>query len=233
MDKIDAVILCGGLGKRLRSVVGESQKTLAQVGDRPFLDVLIEDLKAQGLKRVILCTGFKAKDVEDYYRRHTHGLTIEFSSEEEPLGTGGALKNAQHFVRSNPFLAFNGDSYCKVDLKSLLKAHQLQKSLATLVISKVKNAKDYGTIVLAQDRRIVEFREKDSAVKEAYVNAGVYCLEQTIFSLMPQTKKFSIEIDVFSKLVTKNLCGFVVDEQFFDIGTPERYSQAKKTLGKG
>ncbi len=233
LKNINAVILCGGLGKRLRSVVGESQKIMAQVDGQPFLDILLTYLKIQGIKRVVLCTGYKADSVEHYYRENTQGLTIEFSREEEPLGTGGALKNAQNLIKSDSFFLLNGDSFCAADLNAFFDFHQIKKSMATVAVSKVTDGKDYGTITLDPNFKITAFKEKDQKSANAYVNAGIYCFNKQVFSLMPDQQKFSLECDLFPKLVNKDLYGFVIKEEFFDIGTPERYNQIKNILKKG
>lgn len=231
----DVVVLCGGLGKRLRSVTGHNPKVMAAVDGRPFLDVLLEYLARQGFQRVILCTGYKADQIEEYYRQNTQGLCLEFSREEEPLGTGGAVRNARCLIQGSPFFVLNGDSFCAVNYRALGEFHQSRKALASLVVSKVNDQRDYGGIVLDETRRIVRFVEKNTAApsggteagEEIYgVNAGVYCFNDEIFSFMPEARAFSLEYDFFPGLVRRNFFGFMVDDVFLDIGTPERYRQA-------
>jgi len=229
---IDVVILCGGLGTRLRSVTGAMPKVMVEVDGQPFLDVILKYLKQQGFRRVILCTGYQAEMVEVYYRERSHGLAIEFSKEEEPLGTGGALKNAQHLIQSNPFFVLNGDSFCALNFKDFLEFYQSKPMAAALAISKVEESKDCGGIVLDQTERITGFYEKEAKNNWEYVNAGVYCLSKDIFSLMSGEKKCSMEYDVFPRLVEKETYGFLVEKKFLDIGTPERLVQAKANLRK-
>ncbi len=230
LSKTDAVILCGGQGKRLQPVVSTTSKVMADVSGRPFLDILITHLKKQGIRRVILCTGHKAEQVEDYYRKNPQGLTFEFSRESDPLGTGGALKNAWYFIESEPFLVFNGDSFCAVDLDALLDFHQSKFARASVVISRAQDVSAFGNIFLDDDVKVVKFREKDPGQGGHGVNAGVYCFNEDILLSMPDTKRFSLEQDVFPALVGKGFYGFCVDQQFYDIGTPERYEAARQAL---
>ena len=230
LSKTDAVILCGGQGKRLRPVVSATSKVMADISGRPFLDIVIAHLKKQGVRRVILCTGYKADQVEDYYRKNPQGLTFEFSRESDPSGTGGALKNAWYFVESEPFLVFNGDSFCAVDLNALLDFHQSKLARASVVISQAQDVSAFGNIFLDEDVQVVKFREKEPGQGGHGVNAGVYCFNEDILLSMPDIKRFSLEQDVFPALVGKGFYGFCVDAPFYDIGTPERYEAAKQAL---
>lgn len=239
LSKTDAVILCGGQGKRLQPVVSATSKVMADISGRPFLDIVIAHLKKQGVRRVILCTGYKAGQIEDYYRKNPQGLTFEFSRESDPLGTGGALKNAQYFIESDPFLIFNGDSFCGVDLNAFLDFHQSRLARASVVVSssrreepagRAKDASAFGKIILDGDVKVMGFREKETAEAGHGVNAGVYCFNEDVFSFMPETKRFSLEYDLFPALVGKGFYGFCVDTPFYDIGTPERYDAARQAL---
>jgi len=232
LNNIDVVILCGGLGTRLKSEIGDAQKVMTAIDDEPFLNLKIEQVKEQGVRRVVLCTGHQAQDVEDYYSKNSLGITISLSKEEEPLGTGGAIKNAQSLVQSDHFFAMNGDCFSEVDFQALLDYHLSQKSLATLVVSRVKDGKDYGGITLDSSRRIIAFEEKKTSIHEPYVNVGVYCFQREIFTYMPKEQKFSIEYDFFPTLTEKPFFGFLIDGEFLDIGTPDRLDKAKKIFKK-
>ena len=230
IKSIDVAILCGGLGKRLRSVIGESPKVLAAVNEQPFLDIILNHLAVQGLKRVILLTGYMAQDVEKHYQNKRRDLAIIFSREKEALDTGGAIKNAHKMIQSNPFFALNGDSFCPVDFKSFLDFHYSKKSLASIVVAKTKNENDYGAITLNTSCRVMNFREKAVQPGPRYVNAGVYCFASEVFSHMPEAAKFSLELDFFPKFVAQPFYGFVINEKFMDIGTPQRLNEAKRLL---
>jgi len=234
LNQIDVAILCGGLGKRLRAEIGESQKVMATIGREPFLDVLLKALARAGFKRFILMTGYQADAVEEYYRKKKMNVAIEFSRENEPLGTGGALKNAKALIQSDPFVCMNGDSLCSLDYQEFLNFYSSKKMSAALVLSKVRDNKDFGTIILDQARRIISFQEKQKilVVKKFYVNVGVYCFSKKIFDWMPSTKKFMLETDFFPQLVQKEIYGFITQQNFLDIGTPERFKKAQTILRK-
>lgn len=229
----DGVILCGGLGKRLQSVVSDVPKVMAPVDGRPFLDFIIEYLKAQSLARIVLCTGYKADVVENHYSDRDFGLTIDFSMENEPLGTGGALKNARKMISSNPFFVLNGDSFLSADFQAFLDFHIEKNSAASLLVSQVRSSKDFGSLKLDKDGQIIDFHEKTEGPASHLVNAGIYCFDQSVFSLMPQEKKFSIENDFFPKLIGNQFYGHFVDQEFMDIGTPQRYESLKRKMKKG
>ena len=231
LNKVDAVVLCGGLGTRLRSVLGAIPKVMAEINDKPFLDILVQHLKAQGVARIVLCTGHQAQLVESYFSSNQIGVGIDFSREEIRLGTGGALKNAKEKIKSDNFIVMNGDSLCKVDLSALLEFHKVKRATASIVVSEVKDASDFGGIEMNEDLSISAFREKESVAFGSYVNAGVYCFNKEVFSLMPDQNRFSLEYDLLPKLVDKGIYGFCVDNGFMDIGTPERLEKAKDTLG--
>ena len=235
LTNTDVAILCGGLGARLRSTFGPTQKTMAKVAGEPFLNILLEYLKNYGFQRVILCTGYQAEQVEEYYRDRDTGLTIEFSREHAPMGTGGAIKNARAFLHSATFIVLNGDSFCPINYEAFVQFHLEQKAVVTLGVSKVRDAKDYGTILINENKRITGFQEKVSKSAEGFVNAGVYCFNQSIFYSMPSSAIFSLEKDVFPTLPTlikNDFCGFIVEGDFWDIGTSVRYQAAQGRIWK-
>ncbi len=234
LAKIDVVILCGGLGTRLRSTIGESQKTMAAVGEEPFLSKILKYLHGQGFRRVILAVGYHADQVEKYYRENNLGLTIEFSKEDTPLGTGGAIKHARSFVKSNQIFVMNGDCFCALDYAAFLQFHLAQKSAATLSVAHIPDSRDYGTIILGENDLIKGFEEKKDVPGGGLVNVGVYCFNKKILDLMPSAK-FSIERDFFPLLpvtLGERFKGFVVENEFLDIGTPDRYSRAEEIIRK-
>lgn len=234
LGEIDVVVLCGGLGKRIRSEIGEQQKTMAQVHGRPFLDVLLKYLSLQGFRRIVLCTGYKGQDIKEYYKQNDWGLSILFSEEQEPLGTGGAIKNTVGLVQSDPFIALNGDCFCELDYQEFIEFYNEKKARASIVVAPKEDRSDFGSIVLDDSDKIVSFQEKISLEKTAsnLANVGIYCFSKTIFSLMPKKKCFSIERDFFPKILDQKFFGFKVCQEFIDIGTPERYQEAQKKLRK-
>ncbi len=230
----DVVILAGGLGKRLQSVTGGSQKILAQIDGKPFISILIDYLAAQGASRFILCTGHDAKNVEETLANAHRGLTVLFSREDEPLGTGGAIKKGAGLVESDLFLAMNGDCFCVIDYNRMIQEHQMNKAQATIAITQIADAREYGTIEINSNKEIITFKEKQPILQKALINTGTYCLNRNIFNVgvgsKPTQGKFSIEYDFFPYLVGKGFFGFEVENKFIDIGTPERYQWAQQHL---
>ena len=233
LSEMDVVILCGGLGKRLRSVVSGEPKVIAKIGERAFLDILIDNLLMQGFKNIILCVGYLKERIKNYYDKN-QDYTITFSEEEELLGTGGALKNAKTLIRSNPFMVLNGDSICNVDFRSFVDFHIEKEALLSIVLVRSNTAEDYGSVILDSSQRITNFNEKVAGGNRNIINAGVYLVDNDIFSYMPEQSKFSLEYDLFPKIIENNRCyGFLAEGEFIDIGTPERYEKAKDLYSAG
>ena len=228
----DVVILAGGLGRRLQSVTGGSQKVLAKIGDKPFLEILIDYIASQGGQRFVLCVGHGSEDVKAYFTGKYTDREIVFSSEEAPLGTGGAIKQGSLHVKTDQFLAMNGDCFCVIDYKTLVASHQRNGAKATLAVTNMPDARDYGTIEINPDGSIDAFKEKQPIQRSAFINTGTYCFDRDVFSLVQTPEKFSIEIDFFPYLVGHGFYAFEVANRFIDIGTPERYSWAQEHLKK-
>ena len=227
----DFLILCGGLGTRLRAVTGETPKVMAEVQGEPFLDFLIRYLAQQGARRIILCAGYKAEALKSHYQKLFKDIDLKFSIEPTPLGTGGAFKKAQNLVRSEHVFGLNGDCFTPVDYKVLLDLCRAKEALATLVAVKIKGNKDFGTVVMNKEDEVTAFKEKFVTKRVQYINAGIYCFHRSLFDRMP-SGKFSIEYDLFPKMIGERFFGFKVAAPFIDIGTPERFEWAKKHLGE-
>jgi NDP-sugar pyrophosphorylase family protein len=227
---VDTVILTGGQGSRLRAAVSDRPKTMASIKGRPFLDLLLGHLQGSGFCRFILCVGYMADYISDYYRQSpdpTRELII--SREILPLGTAGALKNAESLLGGDFFLVVNGDSFCPADLPAFIDFHQKQDALASLVLTQAEEAGSYGTVVLGRDNRIVEFKEKSSS-GPGWINAGLYLFNRDLLSLIPRGSYSSLEQDMFPRLVEERFLGFITREPLIDIGTPERYIEAQRSL---
>lgn len=231
--RTDIVILCGGLGKRLHPVAEQWPKSMATINQQPFLDLLLNYLSQQGFQRFVLCTGHKKEFIKKYYQRKKNRLQIEFSEEEEPLGTGGAIKKARPLIHSDPFLVLNGDSFCRFDALKFLEFHKRKGAIVSMVVTKIKESDDYGTIRLDSSSEIVSFSEKTKVQGTGFVNAGIYLFQQEVFSLMPDIGIFSLEQDFFPEIVGHSFYGYITDGPLIDIGTPERYQKAKESLRDG
>lgn len=233
MAGVDAVILAGGRGTRLSGAVPGIAKVLAPVKGRPFLDYVLDFLVAQGVARIVVSVGHFQEQVVRTYQG-LHFADLRFSCEDEPLGTGGAVRRAVTQVRSDPFLVLNGDSLCYVEIKSLLSLHAEHHAQATVVLARPDARSDVGSVWLDSGSRIVKFSEKRPGAagraSERFANAGIYAFTQSVFSNWTATN-FSLEHDVLPQLVANNACyGLVAPGTIVDIGTPERYAQAQSLL---
>lgn len=219
------LILCGGEGRRLRSIVNDRPKPLAEINQQPFLDVLLGYLCAWGFQRFILSIGYMAKVLRRYYQQKK-SPHIRFCEEKVLLGTGGAVKKARHFIKSRYFLVLNGDSFCKVDFKKFLTFHEKKQGLASIVVVKNRQNKDCGSVELNSLNRVVNFKEKDDG-KNHLVSAGIYLFGQKIFCMMPKQNRFSLEYDLFHKLTGQGFYGYMTNNALIDIGSPKGIKRAK------
>ncbi len=219
---MDAVILVGGKGTRLQSVVSDRPKPLATVAGLPFLHHILQALEESGVvTRVFLAAGFLADQVKEYVQSASWSFPVEVLIEEKPLGTGGAVKSAWPYMNSDQVLVMNGDSFLDVDLQKMAKAHQGGITIACL---QVADAARYGKVELEKEQ-ITAFREK-GASGPGYINGGIYIIDRSVdFSSFPEA--FSIERDFFPAFVGKGLLGWPCQEVFIDIGTPETYQEAQ------
>lgn len=232
LEKTDVLILAGGRGKRLQQLVNDKPKPMAGIGGRPFLDVLIDYASGFGLNRFILGTGYKAETIAAYYEGKDATQQVLFSTEAEPLGTAGAVKNAEELIQSNPFMVMNGDSFCRVDLRDLLDFHIEKNALLSVALVATDSAEDFGTVELDDSQEIVRFEEKKAKSRKTFVNAGIYLFQHDIFSMIPAGTKYSLEYDLFPGLVGRRFYGFVTEAELIDIGTPRRYYRAVKVLSR-
>lgn len=215
----DVVILCGGLGTRLRSVVSDRPKPMAIVHERPFLDFLVNHLVEAGFQRFIFCTGYKGEWIKHHFQ-NAQGYDALFSEETQPLGTAGALQQCRPLVDTSPFLVLNGDSFCRLNLAALLNAHHGAHVLATLAVVAADGRADGGAVSMDLNGRISSFHEK--GVSGSYLNAGVYVCDARFMEHIPDRYPCSLEQDVFPSLLAQGLHGYITHEPLYDIGTPER-----------
>ncbi len=223
-----ALILAGGFGTRLQGVVKDVPKPMASIAGKPFLEHQIRYLKRQGINEFILGVHYKSDVIKSYFGNGMRqDVSITYSEEDSPLGTGGAIKLAQKFI-DGPFLVLNGDSYTDLDLGKFMRFHEKNNSVASMVLQKMeKDNSHYGNVELEGDT-IKRYSEKKS-VGKGLSNSGIYLFDQEIFDYIPGSKKISLEERVFPELVKKGaISGFVNKGYFVDIGRPETYLQFKK-----
>lgn len=230
ISKIDVLILCGGKGERLKHIVKDRPKPMADIDGRPFLDILIKYLRGYGFRSFILCAGYKGSIIRDYYTDRCGSLKITTLIEDKPLGTGGAIKNAESFIKSDPFLVLNGDSFCRLDYLEFLKFHLGENALYSMAVVKMFGNHDGGLVYLDNKSRVKKFEEKMKSGRAGYVNAGAYFLDRRIFTIIKQDKKTSLEYDVFPKLTEELFFGYVARVGLTDIGTPDKYYKAGEII---
>ena len=224
------LLLVGGRGTRLRSVVPSAPKPLASVGDRSFLELLVRQLRNQGFSNLVMCSGYLADQIEGEFGDGSNfGVSIAYSRESSPMGTGGAVKLAARTQLQTPsnFLVMNGDSFIEIDLKKFLSFHLLNRNLVTMAVRSVENAGRYGTVQLGENERITGFNEKTGIDAPGLVNAGVYAFNDEVLENFPDGP-FNLEQDVFPQLVQKGIYAQKTEGMFIDIGTPEDYARAQQ-----
>jgi D-glycero-alpha-D-manno-heptose 1-phosphate guanylyltransferase len=229
MRDVKAVLLVGGLGTRLRSVVPSTPKVLASVGNRSFLELLVGQLRSQGILRLVMCTGYLADQIENEFGDgRAWGIAIEYSREEQPLGTAGAVKRAQHYLRDVPeFVVMNGDSFLEVGFRNLMDFHRIHSAMATMAVLRVEDTSRYGTVHIDPSGRVRGFSEKTGGETPGLVNGGVYIFNHAVFQYIPETPA-SLERDVFPQLLDRGLYAQEQHGMFIDIGTPGDYLRAQQ-----
>jgi D-glycero-alpha-D-manno-heptose 1-phosphate guanylyltransferase len=219
------MILAGGMGTRLRTVVNDRPKPMAIVAGRPFIEILVESLACKGVRDFVFLTGHMADMIERHLAAwRPRDLTFRFSREPVPLGTGGAVGHAAG-MSGDPTLLVNGDTYFDTDLKQLWTYHHEKQALLTLSLVHVEDASRYGSVALDGTGRIEGFREKDpGAPGPGLVNGGLSLISQSFIQRLPKNTSFSMERDVFPGLAAQGaMYGLVQSGAFFDIGTPASY----------
>lgn len=230
-SNLEVFILAGGLGTRLKSVIADIPKPMAEINGIPFLHHLVNYLDKFNLNKINFLTGFKSDVIEDYFSREIfHKFTFNFIKENQPLGTGGAVNyGIKELNIQNDFLLLNGDSIFLIDLNDYLDFHFANKSNITLALKQMKNPSRYGTVSLANEK-IKEFKEKRD-IDEGLINCGVYIFNPSVFRKFESGSRFSLEKDLLEKhLNIEEIYGKTYDSYFIDIGLPESYNEASKKL---
>jgi D-glycero-alpha-D-manno-heptose 1-phosphate guanylyltransferase len=223
----ETIILAGGLGTRLRSVVAELPKCMATVAGKPFLYYVIKQLEKQGVEKFIFSLGYKHEVIEAYITAKFADINAQFVIEAEPLGTGGAIKLACAKATEKNVLVLNGDTMFSIDVQLLAAAQTAYGADCTLSLKPMHNFDRYGVVELNVDQTIASFKEKQFYEK-GLINGGVYALQTQHFLLENLPEKFSFEKDYLEKYFNqRKMYGNVQDAYFIDIGIPEDYQRAQ------
>ncbi|MGZ3723698.1 MAG: nucleotidyltransferase family protein, partial [Bdellovibrionales bacterium] len=213
------LILAGGLGTRLSKVLKDLPKPMAPIAGRPFLEYQIEFLRRQGFRKFTLLTGHLSDSIKNHFGDgKSFGVDIDFSVEHEPLGTGGAIRQAMEASTDQEFLVLNGDSLFAADLTRFLN---FAKPPISIALKYTEDLSRFGSVTIDKEFNVTRFQEKTDSAREGYINAGVYFISRDALTLMPKGK-FSFETEVMMPLANQ-LKGIPCGGLFVDIGTPESF----------
>lgn len=225
-----AIVLAGGFGTRLQAVVKDLPKPMAEISGKPFLGYLLSYLLQQGIRKAILSVGYKWETVKNYFGDFYGELKLDYSIEEEPLGTGGTIFKAVQNSEEKEFFIFNGDTFFNIDLGEFYLKRTMEDVKLSVALKRMKNFDRYGTVKTDASHRIISFEEK-KFYGEGDINGGVYILKRELFSGMNLPEKFSFEKDVMEKYYNQiPFSGFAFNDYFIDIGIPEDYMRAQQEL---
>lgn len=230
---LPAVILAGGLGTRLRAVINDIPKPMAPVGGLPFLHYLFLYLKKHGLSEVVLSVGYKHQVIEEFFGNNYEGIKISYAIENEPMGTGGGIRQAMALLDDDAFV-LNGDTFFDVPLAELMLFHRQCGADISLSLKRLKHFDRYGTVSAGNMHRVLQFREKQYC-HDGLINGGVYVLSKSLFKKVetvsgsPLPEKFSFEKEILEKLLLPlHLHGLESSGYFIDIGIPEDYNKVQQ-----
>jgi D-glycero-alpha-D-manno-heptose 1-phosphate guanylyltransferase len=228
----EAIILAGGLGTRLRSVVADIPKCMAPVNGKPFLFYVIGHLQKQNVDKFIFSLGYKHEMIESWLNEQYPLMFMQTSVEEEPLGTGGAVKLACSLATEKNVFVVNGDTLFKTDTAELSSFHNKHNADCTLTLKPMQQFDRYGVVELNGDHSIASFKEKQP-YESGLINGGVYALNRERFLQEELPQEFSFEKDYLEQYFDKRkMYAVVQDEYFIDIGIPEDYERAQEELRK-
>jgi mannose-1-phosphate guanylyltransferase/phosphomannomutase len=240
------IIIAGGAGTRLRPLTYTRPKPLIPVVNRPFLEYQVALLKRHGIDEIIFCTNYMSEQIATHFGDGSRfGVKMHFVNEETPLGTAGAIKNAQTVAGRETLVVLNGDILTDFDISSIIEFHQSKDALVTLTLKEVPSPSPYGVIDTDDDGRVQEFREPSEAQKKAlaanpnieptgvdYINAGIYIMEPEALDAIPTGRPVSIERETYPQFLAEGKPIYAVARQGFwlDIGRPEQYRQATQAI---
>ena len=228
IQAVSAVIFAGGIGSRLRDVVSDRSKVLAEVNGQPFVYYLFDQLCRAGIRRVTLCTGYLGEHLEQMIGNRYETIDIDYSREKAPRGTGGALRHAAAMIKEESILVMNGDSFTDIDIQDFFYWHVKKRGRLSIVIATVKESDRFDVVEMSADGRIIGFSERRSAISDSpiLINAGIYLMHRSVIDSLPVKKRFSLEREFFPRFVEKEILGYRTNAAFIDIGTPDSFLSA-------
>lgn len=224
----EAIVLAGGKGERLEDVIGEVPKPMAPINGRPFLEYLLDYLDKWAMKRVVLSVGFMKEVIIDHFGSQYKSMELVYSEEDEPLGTGGAIKKSLEYIEGHAAFVFNGDTYFDVNLQRVNDFRWIKETDTVIVLRYEDDVSRFGEVEFDSNNRIVRFAEKSESNGEGYINGGIYLIAKSFFNEFDLPDKFSIEKDFFQKYYEKEFFyGIRCFSYFRDIGVPDDYEKAQ------
>ena len=224
-EMMQAVLLAGGLGTRLRTVVNDRPKPMADVCGHPFLEYLIEELKKHDITNIVMAVGYKGNLIEEYFGNGEKlGVNIQYSYEKQQLGTAGAIKNAEKYLSEPEFFVLNADTFYQAVYKDAFTLFKSENADMVLVLRRVEDVSRYGSVRL-EKQRIMGFNEKVSEQCSGLINGGIYLLKRAVLNAIPSGKKCSLENEIIPELLSKGkkLMAVINEGYFIDIGIPDDY----------
>jgi mannose-1-phosphate guanylyltransferase/phosphomannomutase len=238
LSPVKAVVMAGGEGTRLRPMTANQPKPLLPVANKPIMEHVLRLLKRHGFTETVVTVQFLASLVRNYFGDGEDvGMSLQYATEETPLGTAGSVKNAEDALRDTPFLVISGDALTDIDLSALVQAHKENGALVTVALTRVPNPLEFGIVIAGDDGRIQRFLEKPTwgQVFSDTVNTGIYVMEPEVLAKVPAGEAVDWSGDVFPQLLESGaaLFGWVADGYWEDVGTHESYLKAQADVLSG
>jgi len=228
LSEINVVILAGGRGTRLKSILPEQQKVVAKVKEHPFLEYILKQLNKAGFKNVVICTSYLSDQVKKTLGNYYLDLSLFYSNEQPALGTAGAIAKILPRLSSDDILIMNGDSFCLCDLQSAYEFYLKKGTNGTIIIKEEDNTDRYGKVGLNENGELVSFKEKEENRGKGLINAGIYIIKKSLLAEIPKEMFVSLEKEMFPSWIGKGFYGFKTTGKFIDIGTEESYKEAEE-----
>ncbi len=226
-----AVILAGGKGTRLSSVIKDIPKPMAEVAGKPFLEYLMDMLYNYGFKEVVLSVGYKKEVIITHFGDVYRGIKIRYAIEQEPLGTGGAIQHAGEYFGIEPYFVFNGDTLFYADLQEMERIWNSHSADMVMAVKPLDNVSRYGSLNIKEDR-ILSFKEKNQLKAKGVINGGIYLMDNSLFGITDLPRIFSFEKDILeSHIQNMNVMAVSTSSYFIDIGIPDDYEKAQSDFG--
>lgn len=225
----EAIILAGGFGTRLRELVNEKPKSMAMIGDKPFLTYIFDHLLKFRVEKAVIASGYKHEDIVTFFGDSYKGISLEYSIENKPLRTGGAILKATKTISSRCCFVINGDTFFNVDLSSFEESFNKNQTVLSVALKPMTGFDRYGSVTI-EGERILSFNEKRYC-ENGLINGGIYIIDRQWIKSNAPGEIFSFEKDLLEKYVNKDFISyFLSDTYFIDIGIPEDYLRAVKEL---